>query len=255
VAVSDSAFHESIPEYARIYAIPTDLRKRYGIERQGYHGLSLSSVINKLKNELGKIPEKMIICHLGGGSSVTAVHNGLSVDTSMGWTPLEGVPMAERVGSIDPGALAFIVNKMNLTSTKLEEFLSTKCGLEAISEIDKGDIRDLLELEKGIDEVAQKAKLALDVYTYSIKKEIGKMSAILNGCDMLVFTGTIGLRSAQIRERVVKDLSFIDLEIDLKKNIEVYEPKEIKFLDSDLNKQKIAVVPIDEMREIYIASI
>ena len=243
-AVSDSSFHKSIGETAKIYAIPKNLREEYGIERQGYHGLSLSSVVNKINTEFGSVPEKMIVCHLGGGSSVTALRDGISVDTSMGWTPLEGVPMTERVGDIDPGIIAFLSEKLGKNGLELEKFLAEECGLEAISGVDKGDIQKLLEEEKNGNE---RAHLALDVYVYKIKKYIGAMSAVLGGCDLLVFTGTVGFRSAPIRERVVQNLEYLNLFVDTDKNNNTYEPQSIEFLNEN---RKVAVVPIDEMKEI-----
>lgn len=246
-AVSDSSFHKSIAKIAKTYAIPKNLLEEYGIERQGYHGLSLSSVVDRVRTDFGNVPEKMIVAHLGGGSSVSALRDGISVDTSMGWTPLEGIPMTERVGDIDPGILAFLADKLNKNGEELQKFLAEECGLEAISEIDKGNILDLIETEKNGN---KEASLALDVYVYKIKKYIGAMSAVLGGCDMLVFTGTVGLRSNPIRERVVQNLEYLGLSIDTEKNNSVYEPANIEFLD---NNRKIAVVPIDEMHEIAVA--
>ncbi len=249
-AASDSAFHKSIPEYAKIYAIPKKLREEYEIERQGYHGLSLSSAVFRLQKELGTVPEKMIICHLGGGSSITALLDGISVDTSMGWTPLEGVPMAERSGSMDPGVIAFISAKMNLGGQELGKFLSTECGLEALSEMDKGDIRTLLEMEEDDGEAGRKAKLALDVYVYSIKKEIGKMTAILNGCDTLVLTGAISEKNHKMRGRIVKNLEYLGISLNLEKNQSVGEVQNLELLGLD-NDRSVIVVPADEMSEIY----
>lgn len=246
-AVSDSSFHKSIGKVAKTYAIPKNLAQEYGIERQGYHGLSLSSVVNRVRTDFGNVPEKMIVAHLGGGSSVSALKDGISVDTSMGWTPLEGVPMTERIGDIDPGVIAFLAEKLNKNGEELQKFLSSECGLEAISEIEKGNILDLIEAEKSGN---TEASLALDIYCYKIKKYIGAMSAVLGGCDMLVFTGTVGLRSNPVRERVVQNLEYLGLSIDTEKNNSVYEPTNIEFLD---NNRKVAVVPIDEMHEIALA--
>lgn len=245
--ISDSSFHNSIPNTAKTYAIPKKWREEYGIQRQGYHGLSLSSVVKKFYKEFGSIPEKTIVCHLGGGSSVTALKDGISIDTSMGFTPLEGLPMTERSGDLDPGIVAFIAEKLRAEGKNLIKFLGEECGLEAISEIEKGDIPELLEAEKNEKE---EAKLALDIYTYKIRKYIGAMATVLGGCDLLVFTGTVGLRSHPIRERVVQNLEYLGLTLDKEKNEVTYEPENIKFLGLDQNERKIAVVPIDEMSEI-----
>lgn len=245
-AVSDSNFHKSIGGVAKTYAIPKNLKEKYEIERQGYHGLSLSSVVNKMRTEFGNVPEKTIVAHLGGGSSVSALRDGISVDTSMGWTPLEGIPMTERVGDIDSGIIAFLTKELDKNGEDLEKFLSEECGLEAISKINKGNILDLIEAEKNGN---KDASLALDVYVYKIKKYIGAMSAVLGGCDLLVFTGTVGLRSGPIRERVVQNLEYLGLSIDIEKNNSIYEPENIEFLSDN---RKVAVVPIDEMREIAL---
>lgn len=244
-AISDSSFHKSIGKVAKTYAIPKNLREEYQIERQGYHGLSLSSVVNTIRKEFGNVPEKIIVAHLGGGSSVSALRDGISIDTSMGWTPLEGIPMTERVGDLDPGIISFLSEKLNKSGVELQRFLSEECGLEAISDISGGNILELLNQEEIISN--KSASLALDVYTYKIKKYIGAMSAVLGGCDMFVFTGTVGLRSSPIRERVVQNLEYLNLSIDIEKNNSVCEPANIEFLDND---RKIAVVPINEMFEI-----
>ncbi len=243
-AISDSSFHKTIRDVAKTYAIPKNLAEEYGIQRQGYHGLSLSSVVDRIREEFGNVPERMIVAHLGGGSSISALRDGISVDTSMGWTPLEGIPMTERVGDIDPGILAFLGYKLNKNGEELQKFLSEECGLEAVSQIDKGNIVELIEAEKSGN---TEASLALDIYCYKIKKYIGAMSAVLGGCDLLVFTGTVGLRSSPIRERVVQNLEYLSLSIDTEKNNSVYEPTNIEFLD---NNRKVAVVPIDEMHQI-----
>lgn len=225
IGVSDSAFHKSIPEYAKIYAIPENLRKKYGIEKQGYHGLSLSSVILNIKKEKGELPEKMIVAHMGGGTSVTALLNGVSIDTSMGWTPLEGVPMAERIGDIDPGALAYLALKENLSGASLEKFISTECGLEAISGIPHGDMKEIIEMSEGSSEASLKARLALEVYIYRVRKYIGAMAAVLGGCDMLVLTGNIAEKSEFMQQQIFKNFEYL--------------------------ASAMIVIPTDEAREIY----
>lgn len=251
-AASDSAFHKSIPDVARVYAIPEKLRREYGIERQGYHGLSLASVVAQIQKEM-VVPEKMVVCHMGGGTSVTALKDGLSVDTSMGWTPLEGVPMAERVGSIDPGVLAFISQKLSLNGIELEKFISTECGIEAISGSEKGDFRNLLKIENEETDEGKRAKLALDVYTLSITKEIGRMAAILNGCDAIAFTGAIGERSVPMRKRIVKGLEYLNIVLDQEKNEAIGEVSKIQFLGKEKEKSVI-IVPSDEASQIYIVA-
>lgn len=202
--VSDSSFHKLMPEVAKIYAIPEKIRQKYGIERQGYHGLSLASIVESVQKERGVVPEKMIIVHMGGGTSVTALKDGLSIDTSLGWTPFEGVPMAERVGDIDPGALAFIASQENLSGENLEKFISNECGLEAISDIPHGDMKEIIEVAPN----NIKAQLALDVYIYRVRKYIGAMSAVLGGCDLLVLTGTIAEQSDFMAQKIFENFNY-----------------------------------------------
>ena len=205
IGVSDSAFHRSMPEVARVYAIPLKLREKYGIERQGYHGLSLASIVENVQKERGVVPEKMIVVHMGGGTSVTALKDGLSLDTSMGWTPLEGVPMAERVGDIDPAALAYLASQENLTGENLEKFISSECGLEAISGLEHGDMKEIIEAAPN----NPKAKLALDLYIYRVRKYIGAMAAVLGGCDLLVLTGTIAEGSELVRQKMSENFEYL----------------------------------------------
>jgi len=205
IGVSDSAFHRSMPTVARVYAIPLKLREKYGIERQGYHGLSLASIVENVQKERGVVPEKMIVVHMGGGTSVTALKDGLSIDTSMGWTPLEGVPMAERVGDIDPGALAYLASQESLTSEALEKFISSECGLEAVSGLPHGDMKEIIEAASH----NPKAKLALDLYIYRVRKYVGAMVAVLGGCDLLVLTGTIAEQSELMCQKISENSEFL----------------------------------------------
>jgi len=249
-AISDSSFHKTIPQSAKVYAIPRQLAEKYEIERQGYHGLSIQSVLSKIDDRFGGIPEKLIVCHLGGGSSVTAVLNGRSLDTSMGWTPIEGVPMAERSGSIDPGVLSFICGKLKLSGAKLGNLLETRCGLEAISGVDKGDIRILIENENRDDEVGQRARLALEVYIHSVRKEIGRMIAVLGGCNALVLTGAVGERSPIIRHKLIQNLGFLNIYLHEDNNWAAAEVQDIALLGSPIDKS-IIVIKSDEAREMF----
>ncbi len=241
--VSDSLFHKNLPEKAREYAISSTDRVQFGIKRFGYHGISISSVLYKLENLLGKIPDKIIVCHLGSGSSITAIKNGQSIDTSMGFTPLEGVPMASRVGNIDPGAVTYLGLKKKLNFQELDSYFNLQCGLYALSE-KTGDIRELIELEKGGD---VNAKLALDIFIYSIKKYIGAYVAALGGLDLLVFTATIGERSNIIRGRICEGMKTFGILLDENKNDNTISKD--GFINVDDNVP-IAVIKTDEMREI-----
>ena len=252
-AISDSAFHKSIPDVLRDYALPDSIRTKYGIEKQGYHGLSLSSVVNSLLNTHGSIPEKIVVAHLGGGSSVTALRDRLSLDTSMGFTPLDGIPMAERIGSIDPGALLYIGKMEHKNFADLLEFISHSCGLEAVSGVANGDMKDLLDIAEDETHPNHHGALrAIDLYTANVVKFIGAMVAVLGGIDMLVFTGTIGEKSAPIREKICSRLQFIDAILDSEANRELSNPSEPIFIDAD-SKVKIVVVPTNEAKEMQTA--
>lgn len=208
VGISDSAYHITKPDYAWNYGISLDIADRFDIKRFGYHGLSVASVVYSLK-KAGKLPEKLIVCHLGSGASVTAVHKGKSVDTSMGYSPLEGVIMSTRSGSIDPTAVRALKDIYNLSDADLERHLNADSGLLGLG--GSSDIRELLEREAAED---NRARLALSTYVHSVQKTIGQMAAVLDGVDAIVFTGTVGERSGPIRERVISKLHYLSLVLD-----------------------------------------
>jgi len=209
VAASDSAFHCGMPEIARRYALPEKFVKDFELYRYGYHGLSLASIVRKLSNLPRGIPKRTIVCHLGSGSSITALLNGNSVDSSMGFSPLEGLPMTTRSGSIDPGAIILLAEKTGLSPRELEKKLNGESGLFGISGY-SADIRELIKAEEKGNE---KAKLALDLFAYHVRKYIGAYAAALGGVDALVFTGTIGERSAIMRARIVANLEYLKIVI------------------------------------------
>lgn len=243
VAVSDSEFHSTMPETSRVYAIPKEVADKYGIRRFGYHGTSVRSVLRNAKELFGELPEKVIVCHLGSGASIAAVKDGKSFDTTMGFTPLEGLVMGTRVGDIDPGALISLGKKLELDYPKLEEYLNRQCGLLALSG-KTADVRELLELEAKGDEGA---KLALGVFVYKIKKYIGAFMAAMGGLDALIFTATIGERSYILRGRIIEGLEFLDLKLDSKKNEATVS---VAGIISGNGGVKIAVMPSDELGEI-----
>jgi len=242
--VSDSAFHASIPEQAKLYAIPIEDSRRFGILRFGYHGISVQSVIGRTAAMLGNLPEKIIVCHLGGGGSVTAVKNGKSIDTSMGFTPLEGLVMATRVGDIDAGTVLYLSEKLGKNQKELEEYFNNNCGLLGLSG-KSSDIRELLVNEKNGD---LDSKLALQIYVNRVKQYIGRMAAILGGVDLLIFAGTVGERSFIMRERICDNLKFLGIELDEEIN------NGSEGVEAKINKPeapvKILVVKTDEMEEI-----
>lgn len=244
VAVSDSAFHATKPTWALHYGIDTEMAERYDIKRFGYHGISIASVVKKLKDDDILLP-KTIVCHLGSGSSVTAVYNGDSYDTTMGYTPLEGLVMASRSGSIDVTAALAIKRRLGFTDSELENYFNTKCGLLGISG-SSNDIRQLLTLENDGDE---RASLALKMYVYRVQQAIGQMAAGMGGVDSIVFTGTVGERSFILRGRIIEELGFLGFMHNHKINDSTYEPTEPTNI-SVLRKKPIYVICTNEASEI-----
>ena len=204
VAVFDSAFHATIHEEAATYALPVRVRDDWGIRRYGFHGLSV-----QWASERVFVP-RLVVCHLGGGCSVTAVRDGRSIDTSMGFTPLEGVPMATRPGSVDPGALLYLLEH-HLTLEELNRMLEHESGLAGLSGL-SGDVRELEDSD------APGARLALGVFTYRVATAVGAMVTALGGLDALVFTAGIGENSASVRAAVCERLGFLEVELDRKAN-------------------------------------
>jgi acetate kinase len=214
VAVFDSAFHATIPPEAATYAIPRAWREQFGIRRFGFHGLSVSWAAERAPALVGKPIRRLVVCHLGGGCSITAVHDGRSVDTSMGFSPLEGVPMTTRSGSIDPGALFYLLAPGRLGREALESGLKNDSGLKGLSET-SGDMRDLEQAE---DAGSEQATLALSVYVHRIAATVAAMATSLGGLDTIVFTAGVGENSARVRARICERLSFLGVEIDEKLN-------------------------------------
>jgi acetate kinase len=205
VAVFDTGFHASIPVAAATYALPRVWREEWGVRRYGFHGLSV-----QWASEQVPVP-RLVVCHLGGGSSVTAVLDGRSVDTTMGFSPLEGVPMTTRSGSVDPGALLYVLQERGLEPAALEHALNSESGLKGLAG-GSGDMRDL-ERRDDAD-----AALALDVFVHRVAAAVAAMAAAAGGLDALVFTAGIGEGSALVRERVCARLGFLGVELDAKLN-------------------------------------
>jgi acetate kinase len=234
VAVFDTAFHATIPAEASTYALPRRAREDWGIRRYGFHGLSV-----QWSTEQVDVP-RLVVCHLGGGCSVTGVRDRRSIDTTMGFTPLEGVPMATRPGSVDPGALLYML-RHHLTLAGLEEMLERDSGLAGLSGL-SGDVR---ELERADD---PSARLALDVFTYRIAAAVGTMAVALRGLDALVFTAGIGENSARVRANVCARLAFLGVELDADRNASVRPDAFISAADSSV---RVAVI---EAREDLVAA-
>ena len=216
VAVFDTAFHQTMPKHAYMYALPYELYQKYKIRRYGFHGTSHRYVSEKAAEMLGKPAEelKIITCHLGNGSSVTAVDGGKSVDTSMGFTPLEGVVMGTRCGSLDPAILTFLMHQEGLDADGTDKLMNKESGLQGISGV-SSDFRDL---EDAIEKGNERAQLAVDMFYYSVKKYIGAYAAAMGGVDAVVFTAGIGENNAEGRLEIVKGLEFMGIRIDEEKN-------------------------------------
>ena len=212
----DTAFHHTIPDYAYIYPIPYEYYKKYGVRKYGFHGTSHKYVAERAAEIVGKPLEslKIITCHLGNGASITAVNGGKSVETSMGFTPLEGLAMGTRCGSIDPAIIAFLMEKENKTIEEVNNILNKRSGVLGISGV-SSDFRDL---EQAAEKGDYGAKLAIEVFAYKVKKFIGSYSAVMNGVDVIVFTAGLGENSISMRERICSGLDYLGLELDREAN-------------------------------------
>ena len=214
VAVFDTTFHSTMPPKAYMYGIPYEAYDKYKIRKYGFHGTSHKFVSEETIKILGKKDAKIIICHLGNGSSISAVKDGKCQDTTMGFTPLEGLVMGTRSGDIDPAAIDFMRKKLGIPADDVVQFLNKKCGMLGVSEL-SSDMRDL---ESAIKEGNEKAKLAVDITAYRIKKYIGAFAATLNGVDAIVFTGGIGEHSDYMRELVMSDMEYLGVDFDFEAN-------------------------------------
>lgn len=248
VAVFDTAFHQTMPAHAFLYAIPYNLYEEYGVRRYGFHGTSHRYVAQRVCDFLGvKAEEQRIItCHIGNGGSVAAVKYGKCIDTSMGLTPLEGVMMGTRSGDIDAGAVMFLEKKLGLDADGMSNLLNKKSGVLGITGI-SSDMREIEEAESNND---PKAKMALDMYFYRIKKYVGAYAAAMGGVDIIVFTAGVGENQPGLREEVCRDMEWMGVKIDNRLNAGV-RGKEV-ILSTDDSKVKVCVIPTDE--ELMIAS-
>lgn len=213
ITISDSHFHHTRDAVHKYYAIDTELSDRAEIKRYGYHGLSMGAVRNYMRDNDILAP-RVIACHLGSGASVTAIKDGYSFDTTMGYTPLEGVMMATRSGDIDPAATIAIQRELGFNEEAVEEYLNRQCGLLGVSG-STGDMREILDLRADGD---PKAKLAYDMYIYRIQRAIGEMAASMFGADALVFTATIGERNSEIRRDITSGLGYLGFKLSDRKN-------------------------------------
>ncbi len=247
VAVFDTAFHQTMPDEAYMYAIPYELYEKYAIRRYGFHGTSHRYVSARVCEYLGLDPKttKVVTAHIGNGGSCTAVLNGKSVDTSMGLTPLEGLMMGTRAGDMDLGAATYIMEKENLSTTEFSNLMNKKSGLMGVSGV-SSDARDI---ENAVQEGNKRADLARRMFIYRVKKYIGAYAAAMNGVDVIVFTGGIGENDAYVRGEIIKGLTYLGVDFDESKN---KVRGEEALLTTPESKVKICVIPTDE--EWMIAS-
>ena len=247
VAVFDTAFHQTMPREAYLYALPYEFYEKDRIRKYGFHGISHSYVAKRAAEILSRPPEELnlITCHLGNGCSVTAIKKGKSIDTSMGFTPLEGLVMGTRSGDIDPAIVFFLSKKRNLPLGEIDEILNKKSGILGISGISK----DLRENRKEAKKGNPRAQLAIDIFCYRIRKYIGAYTAILGRLDALVFTGGIGENATKVRASICSDMKFLGIELDRAKNSPCHKQQAI--ISSINSPVKVLVIPTDE--EIMIA--
>lgn len=247
VAVFDTAFHQTMPDYAYMYGIPYSLYTKYGIRRYGFHGTSHRFVSHRACEFLGLDSNntKLITAHIGNGASVCAIENGKSVDTSMGFTPVEGLMMGTRSGDIDLGVVTFLMEKEMIGSASISTLFNKHSGVLGIS----GLSSDMRDIENAIVEGNDRARLALEMYEYRIKKYIGSYAAALGGTDVIVFTGGVGENQTETRRKICENLRFMGVEIN--EELNKIRGKEI-LISTPESKVKVVVIPTDE--EFMIAA-
>ncbi|HKU13187.1 MAG TPA: acetate/propionate family kinase [Steroidobacteraceae bacterium] len=219
IAIFDTAFHATLPGHAREYALPADLRQRFGIRRYGFHGISHAHVMATVAVKLGADADQLRIvsCHLGNGASAAAIERGRSVDTSMGMTPLEGLVMGTRAGDLDPGILLDLLQSRDLDAAAVDEVLNKKSGLTGLA-----GTNDVREIERRATAGDERCRLALAIYSYRVRKYIGAYAAVMGGADAIAFTGGVGENSASIREACLQRLEFLGATVDARANRNVH---------------------------------
>ncbi len=247
VGVFDTAFHQTMPKKAYMYAIPYRLYKQYGVRRYGFHGTSHRYVAQRVCEFLDVNPKgkKIITCHIGNGGSIAAVKDGQCVDTSMGLTPLEGLMMGTRSGDIDGGAITYLAKKLDLDADGVSNLLNKQSGVLGIT----GESSDMRDVENAAKEGNERARLALDMYFYRIKKYIGAYAAAMGGVDIIVFTAGVGENQQNMREEVCKNMEFLGVKFDAEKN---KVRGEEAVISADDSKVTVCVIPTDE--ELMIAT-
>lgn len=247
VVVFDTAFHQTMPEKAYMFGMPYECYEKYHVRKYGFHGTSHRFVSRALAKAMGKNVEdlKIVSCHLGNGSSITAIDGGKSVDTSMGFTPLDGVIMGTRSGCVDPSAVTFVQAKLGLNPHEMSEYLNKKSGFLGISGV-SSDNRDM---EAAAKDGNKRAQLAGDMLRYGIKKYIGSYAAVMNGLDAVIFTGGIGENAVNVRSEACKNMDFFGIKLDEEKNANVHG--ELAKISTPDSKVEVWVVPTNE--ELLIA--
>ncbi|MCD8317936.1 MAG: acetate kinase [Paraprevotella sp.] len=247
VGVFDTAFHQTMPAYAYMYALPYEMYEKYGIRRYGFHGTSHRYVSQRVCEFLGTSIEgkRIITCHIGNGGSVSAIKDGQCIDTSMGLTPLEGLMMGTRSGEVDGGAVTFIMDKEHLSPAEMSGLLNKKSGLAGVT----GVSSDMREVTAAAYKGNTRCRLALDMYAYRIKKYIGAYASALNGVDILVFTGGVGENQADMREAFCSGLDYMGVSIDKAKNDTIHGEEAV--ISTPDSKVTVCVIPTDE--ELMIA--
>lgn len=247
VAVFDTTFHSTMPDYAYMYAIRYEDYKKYKIRKYGFHGTSHLYITGEARKIMGADKcRRLVVCHLGNGASVSAVKDGKCIDTSMGLTPLEGLVMGTRSGDLDPAVLEFMMDKTGMNIHEMLNYLNKKSGVDGISGVGS-DFRDLV---KAYDEGNDRARLAIDMFSYRVKKYIGAYAAALNGLDCIVFTGGIGEHTEIVREKVMKDMEYLGVDFDFEKNNHVGRGNVTELSKPD-SKVKVYIIPTNE--ELVIA--
>lgn len=246
VAVFDTAFHQTMPKHAYLYALPYEIYEKYGVRKYGFHGTSHKYVTQRAAAMLNRPIEelKLISSHLGNGASVCAVKHGKSVDTSMGFTPLAGLAMGTRSGTIDPAVISYLMEKENMSVKQINDFLNKKSGVLGISGV-SSDFRDIHE---AADAGNERAKLAIDIFCYRVKKYIGEYAAVMGGLDAVIFTAGIGENNSIVRRHVLTDMEYLGISVDWEKNKVRGQEKDISTPDA---KVRTLVIPTNE--ELAIA--
>lgn len=247
VGVFDTAFHQTMPPKAFMYALPYKFYKEDGVRRYGFHGTSHRYVSGRVCEFLGVDIEsqRIITCHIGNGGSISAVYHGKSIDTSMGLTPTEGLMMGTRVGDVDPGALTYLMGKHNLTVDRLQRIINKESGVAGVTEISS----DMREIEAAVAAGNERAKLALDMYEHRIIKYVGAYAAEMGGVDIIVFTGGVGENQTGVRENVCAPLAFMGVEIDKELNARTRGTETV--ISTPASRVKVCIIPTDE--ELMIA--